>query len=87
MTYCDSTHQAKLAKYGTAGLWVGYSGGHPVITFQIVNPKTRKINVTYDMTFPNKSCDEFIRVDDTVNVLKSYEELDDEDNYDSVFMI
>ena len=86
ITYCNKTHQAKLANHGTTGIWLGYVGEHPVGTFQVMSSKTRKINLTCDVTFLKKSYGEFKEVDNPVIIPMSYEGLDDEDNDESNFL-
>ena len=54
-TFKDNIHQAKLANCGTPSIWVGYIKNHPAGTYQIFNPKTKKIIVTQDVTFLQKS--------------------------------
>ena len=54
-TFKDNTHQAKLANQGTPGIWVGYAKNHPTGTYWIFNPKTKRIILTRDVTFPKKS--------------------------------
>ena len=47
----DNTHRAKLANYDTQDIWVGYTDGDPTGTYQVFNPKTKKILLTRDMSF------------------------------------
>ena len=60
-TYKDDTHWAKLANRGTPGIWVGYAENHPTSTYQVFNPKTKRIILTRDVTFLNKSYGEYNR--------------------------
>ena len=41
-TYKDNSHGAKFANHGTPGIWVVYTENHPVGTYWIFNPKTKK---------------------------------------------
>ena len=58
-TYKNNTHQAKLANHGTPSIWVGYAENHPTGTYPIFNPKTKKIILTQDVTFLQKSYSEY----------------------------
>ena len=78
-TYRDNTHQAKLANHGTSGVWVGCTEGHSIGTYQIFNPKMKKIILTWDVTFLQKSYGEYSKVEKPVLVTKSYEGLDCEE--------
>ena len=59
----DSTHQAKLANYNTPSVWVGYTDGHPTVTYRVFNPKTKKVILTRDMTFLQKSYGDYSKVE------------------------
>ena len=37
------------------GIWVRSADGHPVGKFQVLNPKTHKINLTHDIPFVGQS--------------------------------
>ena len=65
-TYRDNTHQAKLANQCTPGIWVSYAEGHPIGTYQILNPKTKKIILIQDVTFLQKSYGEYSKVEKPV---------------------
>ena len=86
-TYRDNTHQAKLAIWDTPGIWVGYSEGHLTGTYQVFNPKTKKIISTRDMTFLQKSYGEYSKVKKPVLVTMSYEGLDEEEELKMVPII
>ena len=62
-TLKDNTHWSKLANRGTPSIWVGYAENHPAGTYQIFNPKTKKIILTRDMTFLQKSYSEYTKVE------------------------
>ena len=73
-SYRDNTHQAKLANQGTPGIWVGYAEGHPTGTYQAFNPKTKKITLTRDVTFLQKSHGKYSKVEKPVLVTMSCED-------------
>ena len=54
-TYKDNTYWTTLASHGTPGICVGYSENHPTGTYRIFNPKTKKVILTRDVTFLQKS--------------------------------
>ena len=83
-TYSNSTHQDKLANWSTTGMWVGYTDGHPNGTYQVFNPKTKKIILTRDVTFLQKSYGESIKVEKYVLVTVRDERLDDEEEFKMV---
>ena len=58
-TYRDNTYQAKLANFGTPGIWVGYAEGHSTGTYQVFNPKMKKIILTHNVTFLQKPYGEY----------------------------
>ena len=62
-TFKDNLHWAELTNHGTPGFWVGYAENHPTGTYQIFNPKTKKIILTQDVTFLQKSYGEYIKVE------------------------
>ena len=72
-TYKDETNLAKLAIQGTPGIWVGYTEGHPTGTYWGFNPKTKKITLTWGVTFLQKFCSEYIKVEKPVFVTTTYE--------------
>ena len=78
-TYKDNSHWAKLANRWTPSIWVSYAEGHPTSTYQIFNPKTKKIILTQDLIFLQKSYGDYIKVDKPVAVSTSYERLDEEE--------
>ena len=69
-----------MANHVIPSIWVGYVNGHPVGTFQAFNPTTRKINITHNVTFLNKSYGYFNNVDEPMIFPISCKGLDDEDN-------
>ena len=54
-TYKDKTHKANLANQGTSGIWVGNAKSHPIGLYWVFNPKTKKIVLTWDVTFLQKT--------------------------------
>ena len=76
--YRNNTHQAKLANHGSPGIQVSYADGHPTGTYQVFNPKTKKIVLTQDVTFLQKSYGEYSKVEKPVLVTMSHEGLDEE---------
>ena len=83
-TYRDNTHQAKLANQGIFDMWVGYAEGHPTGTYWVFDPMTKKIILTQDVTFLQKSYSEYIMVEEFVLVTMNYEGLDDEEEFKMV---
>ena len=61
-TYKDNTHWAKLANFGTSGIWVGYAENCPASIYQIFNPKMKKTILTRNVTFLQKSYGEYTQV-------------------------
>ena len=66
------SHWAKLANQGTPGIWVSYTEDHPTSMYRIFNPKTKKIILTQDVTFLQKSYGEYTKVEKPVVVTMSY---------------
>ena len=87
ITYKNNTHQAKLANHGTPSIWVGYAKNHSAATYQIFNPKTKKIILTRDVTFLQKSYSEYTQADKPVVVTTSYEGSDEEEKLEMVRVI
>ena len=77
-TFKDNTHRAKLANWGTTGIWVGWAENHPTGTYRIFNPKAKWIILTRDVTFLQKSYGEYSKVEKPVVLNRSYEGSDDE---------
>ena len=77
--YKDYSHGAKSVNQGTPSIWVGYAEGHPIGTYQIFNPKKKKIALTWDMTFLQRSYGEYTKVEKPAVVTKSYEGSDEEE--------
>ena len=65
---------------------MGFVDGHLVSTFWVLRPEMRKITHTYDVTFLNKSYNEFNKVDDTVIAIMCYVGSDDEEDDESIFI-
>ena len=73
--YRDNFHGAKLANQGVLGIWVGFTEGHPIGTYHMYNPKTKKIIVT----FLQKSYRDGNKVEELVMVSMTYKRLDNEE--------
>ena len=86
-TYKDNTHWAKWAHHGTPSIWVGYAENHPAGTYRIFNPKTRKIILTQDMTFLQKSYGEVTQVDKPVVDTTSYEGSNEDGELETVSVV
>ena len=81
IAYWDYLHQFKLANRGTPGIWVGFAKGHPVHTYHVNTPKTKKlVNQRHD--FPTHG--DWSKVDKPVMVPTGYEGLDDDDEVETV---
>ena len=76
-TYRDNSSQAKLANIGIPDILVGYADCHP--TYQVFNPKTKKIILTLDMIFLQKLYSKYSKVEKPVLVTTNHEGLDDEE--------
>ena len=61
-TYTDNSHLAKLAEWGTPGIWVGFAESHQVGTYSMYNPKTKKIILIKDVTFLKKSYGDYDKI-------------------------
>ena len=83
-SFKDNTHQAKLANRGTPGIWVGYAENHPACTYRIFNPKTKKIILTQDVTFLQKSYGEYTKVEKPAFLTMCYEGSDDQEELETV---
>ena len=46
ITHHDKSYQTKLANHSTQGIWVGFTGGHPVGIYCEFNSKRREISLT-----------------------------------------
>ena len=51
MNYYDNLHPGKLANQGIVVIKVGFTHGHSVSIFWVMDPKTQKINFKCDMIF------------------------------------
>ena len=80
-TFKDNTHRAKLANRGTPGIWVGYAENHPTSIYCIFYHKTKRIILTRDVTFLNKSYGEYNKVEKPVILRTSYEGSDEEEEF------
>ena len=69
--YRNKTHQAKLANCGAPGIQVDNDYGQPTGTYGVLNPKTKKITSTQDMTFLQKSYWDYNKVEKPVMVTAS----------------
>ena len=76
-TYRDYTHFAKLVNQDTPDICVDYAEGHPTGTYWVFNPKTKKIILTQDVTFLEKSYSKYTKVENPILVTMSYERTDD----------
>ena len=83
-TFKDNTHQAKLANCGIPGIWVGYMENHHTDTYRIFNPKTKGIILIRDVTFLNKSYDEYHKVEKPVILTTSHEGSDEEEEFEII---
>ena len=79
MTQHDNFCWDKSPKQGTEGIWVGFTGGHIVGTYHVLNPETHKISWTKNMTFLNKSYGVQDKVNKPALISISYERSDEED--------
>ena len=86
-TYRNNTHQAKLANCGSPVIWVGYADGHPTGTYQIFSSKAKKIILTREVTFLQKSYKDYSKDEKPVLVMISYEGLDDEEELEMVLLV
>ena len=83
-TYNDNIHWAKLANQGTPGIGVSYAEVHPTGTYLVFNPKTKKIILTRDVTFLQKSYGEYTKVEKSILLTISYEGLDSEEELEPI---
>ena len=58
-THHNNLCQARFANFGTLGIWVGFTKGHPGGTHHLLNPKTRTLSLTKCVTFFYKSYGEW----------------------------
>ena len=63
---------------------VGYAESYPIGTSWVFNPKTKKIIMTQDMTFLQKSYSEYTKVEHSVLVTANYEGSDDDEEFKTV---
>ena len=78
-TYKDNTHWAKLYNQGTPDIWVGYAEGNPTGSYWIFQPQDKKYYFAQDVTFLQKSYNEYSKVEKPILVTTSYEGLDNEE--------
>ena len=86
-TYKDNFYWTKLANPGTPIIWVGYTEDHLAGTYQIFNPKFKKIILTWNVTFLQKSYGKYTKVDKPVVVTTSYEGLNEEEELKTVTLV
>ena len=87
ITQWNKFHHAKLANHGTPGIWLGYTDDHPTSAYQVFNPKAKKIILTRDLSFLQKSYRDYNKVKNPVLVTMSYEGMDDEEELKMVPVI
>ena len=56
--YKEKSYQAELANHGIPRIWIGHAENHLARTHHIFNPKFKKIILTWDVTFVQKSYSE-----------------------------
>ena len=78
-THWDNSHHVMLANHGIPGIWVGGADGYPTGTYQVFNPKTKKITLTREVTFLQKSYRDYNKAENSVLVTTSYEGSDEEE--------
>ena len=77
--YQYNSWQTKLANEGSPSIWVGFAEGHLVGTYCVYSLKTKKVILTKDMTFLQKSYSEWNKVKKPLMVPTSYDDDDDDD--------
>ena len=70
---------AKLANGVTQGIWVGFTKGHPVGNYHLLNMKAIKISPTKDVNFLQRPFGEWNKVEKLTVAPMSYEGLDEEE--------
>ena len=85
--YRDNFHLAKLAKQDVPSIWASFTEGHPVGTYHVYNPMTRKIIFTKDMIFLQMSYGDWNKIENPVVVPKSYEGSDNDEELETVPVI
>ena len=86
-TYSEKTNQAKLANWDTPDIWFGYAESHPTCTYLVFNSKTKKVILTRDVTFLQKSYGEYAKVEKPALMTRSYERSDDEEELKMVPLV
>ena len=84
-THKDNSHHAKFANHGTPDIWEGYIDGNPIGTYWVLNPRTKKIILTRDMTFLKKSYWDYN--EKPVLATMTYEGSDDEEELERVSVV
>ena len=74
-----TTHWAKLINRGASGICLGFAEGHRTSTYCIFNFKTKTIILTKEVTFLQKSYENWSNVKKPVLVTTSYEGSDDKE--------
>ena len=77
-TYRDNT--SKFANQGTPGIWVGYVEGDPPGIHKVFNPTMKKIILTQDVSFLQKSYCEYTNIEKPFLLTTSDEGSDDEED-------
>ena len=77
----------KLANQGVTGIWAGFAESHPVGTYHVYNLKTRKMILTKDVIFSQKSHKGWSKVEKMVMVPTSYEGLDNDEELKMIHVI
>ena len=78
-TNCNNLNWAKLANQGTTRILAGFANGHSVGTYWVFNLKTQNICLTKNLTFLNKSYDEWNEVHKTFLTSTIHEGSNDEE--------
>ena len=78
-THHDNSHWAKLANYGTMGIWIGFTKGHPVVTYHTFH-QNEKNSLTNNVTFLDKLIYVLNNFEKLTVAFMSYEGSDDEED-------
>ena len=63
LTNCDNSHWSKIANWDIDRIWLDFAYGNQFNTYQVLNPKTSNICLFTGMTFFNKTCGKWDKVD------------------------
>ena len=85
-TYRDNIHQAKLANQHTSVIWVGYAEHYSTGTYRFSTP-TKKIILTRDVTYLQKTYGKYAKVEKSILVTMSNEGSNDEEKLEMVPVI